>query len=189
MSEKEQELYQQIYHLKEQLGGLITEYWKLYSNPGTMFFWINILTVLIPLIIWFIVVDRKNIFRIAFFGYSNHILWVTVDSYLTSNNYFNHIHSLSYLLPQGITVSSVLFPVFFMLLYQYCMKRNKNFWVYSLIGSFVFAYGFGSLAEAVDMARFHKGMNLFILALIDVAVVFIAYAMTLLFQKIRRTDD
>ncbi|WP_174615187.1 hypothetical protein [Virgibacillus ihumii] len=188
MSEKEQQLYQQIYQLKEELGGLIKEYWKLYSNPGTEFFWINILTILISFTVWFIVVDRRHIFKIAFFGYSNHILWVIVDSYLTSNNYFNHPHSLSYLLPQGTTVSTVLFPVCFMLLYQYCMKRNKNFWIYAIIGSFVFAYGFGSLADAIDMARFHQGFNLFKLSLIDVAVVFISYLMTLLFQKIQRSD-
>src|SRR5699024_8933709 len=118
-------------------------------------------------------------FEIAFFGFFNHVLWYMVDDFLTSNNYFNHPHSLSYLLPQGITVAAVMFPVFFMLIYQYCTNRKKNFWIYSLIGCFVFTYGYASLILAIDMARFHKGMNLFHLTLIDIAVVYTAYVMTL----------
>lgn len=182
----EHDLYMKIFEVKEELGGMIKEHWQLYSNMGTGFFWINLATVTVPLIIWLVLVDRKRVFEIAFFGFFNHVLWYMVDSFLTSNNYFNHPHSLSYMLPQGITVSAVLLPVFFMLIYQYCTNHKKNLWVYLGIGSFLFAYGFGSLMDAIDMVRLHKGMNLFYLSLINVAVVYTSYVMTLLFLKLRQ---
>lgn len=182
----EQELYNQIYEMKEQLGSLLKEHWQLYSNMGTWFFWVNLLTLIIPLVVLYFLVDKKRLFELCFFGYSLHIIWVTVDSFLTSNNYFNHPHSISYLLPQGITVAAVLFPVVFMLLYQYCTNNGKNFYIYSIIGAFIFAFGYGAFSDAIDMLRMHKGMNLMYLFLIDVAIVYVALGMTNLFKLIKR---
>lgn len=182
----ENELYYEIYKKKEQLGDLIAEHWKLYSNVDTWFFWFNLMTVLIPLIILFFAVDRKRLFEISFFGYSVHVLWTMMDGYLTGNNYFNHPHSLSYLLPQGITVTAVLFPVIFMLLYQYCTNNGKKFYIYSIIGAFIFAFGFGSFAESFELLRMHKGMNLMYLFLIDIVIIFIALGMTKFFHKMKQ---
>ncbi|ASK63806.1 hypothetical protein CFK37_17400 [Virgibacillus phasianinus] len=183
----EQELYDEIYETKERLTMLITEHWKLYSNMDTWFFWFDIITVVVPLVVLFFTIDRKRLFEISFFGYSLHIIWTGVDSFLTSHNYFNHPHSISYMLPQGITVTAVLFPVFFMLLYQYCTNNGKNFYLFALIGTFVFAIGFGFFTDLVDLLRMHKGMNLFYLFLIDFVIVLIAFGMTKLFQCIKNT--
>lgn len=183
---REHDLYMKIFEMKEELGSLMKEHWQLYSNMGTGFFWFNLATLIVPLIVWIVLVDRERLFEIAFFGFFTHVQWYMVDSFLTSNNYFNHPHSLSYMLPQGITVAAVMFPVVFMLVYQYCSNHKKNFWIYSLIICFLFAYGFGSLMNAIDMIRLHKGMNLFYLFLIDVTVVYTSYVMTLLFLKLRQ---
>lgn len=182
----QKELYQEIYEKKEQLNSLLTESWKLYSNMETWFFWVNLLTILIPLAVLFFTVDRKRLFEISFFGYSAHVIWTVVDGFLAKNNYFNHPHSISYLLPLGITVTAVLFPVVFMLLYQHCTNKGKNFYLYAIIGSFIFAYGFGFLTEAAGMLKMHKGMNLLYLSLIDIVIVFIAFGMTNLFLKIKK---
>jgi len=165
---------------------MFTEHWQLYSNMGTGFFWINLAMIIVPLIGWLIIVDKERLFEIAFFGFFNHVLGYMVNSFLTSNNYFNFVHSFFYMLPQGITITAVLFPVVFMLIYQYCTSRKKNFWIYSVIGCFLFTYGYASLMAAIDMARFHKGMNPFYLFLIYTAVIFISYVMTLLFLKLRK---
>lgn len=183
----EKELYYQIYEKKEQLASLLENHWQLYSNMSTWFFWANLLTFVVPLIILYFLVDRKRIFEISFFGYSIHIIWVTIDGFLTDNNYFNHPHSLSYVLPEGITVTAVLFPVVFMLIYQYCTNNDKNFYIYSIIGAFIFAFGYGSFAVAVEMLRMHEGMNLIYLFIIDAVVVLIAFGMTNLFHKIKNT--
>lgn len=115
-----------------------------------------------------------------------HVLWYVVGSFLTSHNYYNYAHSLFYMLPQGTSVVAVLFPVVFMLLYQYCTNHKKNFWIYSAIGCFLFAYGYNVPMSAIDLVRLHKGMNLFYVALLDVAVVFLSYGVTHLFLKLQR---
>jgi hypothetical protein len=177
----ENQLYDKIYEQKDQLLHLVTEQWNANSGINTWYFWFNIASILLPLAFLYFKIDKKRIFELSFFGYSVHVLWSNVDSILYKANLLNHPHPPHYLLPIGITVTAVLLPVTFMLLYQYCSNRGKNFYLYAIIGSLIFAYGFGSISLKVDLLRMHKGMNLHYLFLIDVAVAFIAFWATKLF--------
>ncbi|MFD1040059.1 hypothetical protein ACFQ3N_16930 [Virgibacillus byunsanensis] len=181
----EQELYHRIFELKEQLGNVISEYWNLYSGPDTWYFWFNVATVIIPLIILLLIIDKKRIFEISFFGYTIHVIWANIDNILSMNNYFVYPHSLTHLLPVGVTITAVLLPIVFMLIYQYCTNNDRNYYIYALIGSAIFAYGFGYFSLSVDLLRVHKGMNLTYLFLIDVAVMYIAFWATKLFLKLQ----
>ncbi|OZU88162.1 hypothetical protein CIL03_13645 [Virgibacillus indicus] len=102
----ESELYNQIYQQKEQLGSLISEYWNLYSGMDTWYFWFNVASVLIPLVILYFAIDRQRIFEISFFGFAVHVLWANIDSILSSNNYLVHAHTLTHLIPSGITMTA-----------------------------------------------------------------------------------
>ncbi|WP_188455439.1 hypothetical protein [Virgibacillus oceani] len=181
----EQQLFDQIYEQKEQLKSLINDYWVTYSGPETWYFWYNIGNLVIPLVILYFLLDRKRLFEICFFGFSIHVMWANIDSILASGNYFVITHTLTHLLPVGVTVTAVLLPVCFMLIYQYCTNRGKNYYIYAIIAAILFAYGFGSIYKYNDMLVMSKGMNLTYLALIDIAVVLIAYWFTKLFIMIK----
>ncbi|MFD2924040.1 hypothetical protein [Halobacillus naozhouensis] len=182
---RETQLYEKIYEQKEQLNKLVNNYWDLYSGIDTWFFWFNMASVVIPLIILYFKVDKARLFEICFFGYTVHVLWSNVDNVLSKKNFLVHPHTLFHLFPVGITVTAVLFPVTFLLLYQYCTNREKNFYIYGIIGSLIFAFGFGGLSVAVDLLKMDKGMNLMYLFLIDVAIVFTALWMTKLFLNFK----
>ncbi|WP_085524373.1 hypothetical protein [Tuberibacillus sp. Marseille-P3662] len=179
----EQQLYHKIYVEKEKLDHLISNYWSSYSNIDTWYFWVNVASVLIPFILLYIAVDKKRLFEICFFGYTVHMIWANVDTMLSQHNYLVHPHTLTYLLPFGITITAVVFPVTFMLLYQYCTNRDKNFYIYTIIASLIFSYRAGGLSDVVGLLNIHKGMNFFYLFLIDVAIVYISFWMTKLFSK------
>ncbi|QKY70802.1 hypothetical protein [Lentibacillus sp. CBA3610] len=181
----EQQLYDEILKQKEQLQNLLQEHWELYSSMDTWFFWFNLATIIIPLIILYFLIDRRRLFEICFYGYTAHILWLNTDIVLSNNNYLTHPHSISHILPQGFTITAVLFPVVFMLLYQYCTNNEKNFYLYAIIVSIIFACGAGGISGFVDLLRMHKGMNFFYLTLIDIVIAFIALWATKLFQRIK----
>ncbi len=124
------------------------------SNIGTWYFWFNIACFILPLIILIIVIDRKRIFEICFYGYFVHILASRVDSFLESNNYLVHPHSLTYLLPSDVTVTSVVLPVSFIFIYQYCTNQKKNFYFHALLLSLVISYGLDSMFLAVACLAF-----------------------------------
>ncbi|UJL47276.1 hypothetical protein KFZ58_05025 [Virgibacillus sp. NKC19-16] len=183
----EAQMYQRIYELREQLSDAYSNYWNLYSDMSTWFFWFNLASVVIPFIILYFAIDRERLFEISFYGYTVHVLWSNVDNFLTAQNYLSHPHTLTGFIPAGVTVTAVVLPVTFMLLYQYCTNKGKNFYLYAIVASFIFGCGFGGISMIVDLLRMHNGMNLFYLFLIDIVVAFLALWMTRLFFKIKKT--
>lgn len=182
----EQDILQTIYDYKEKINELRVFHWMKYSNWKTWYFWFNILSILIPLTILYFKIDRKRLFEICFFGFLVHVTWSNIDSLLSSNNLLIHPHGFTHFLPMGITVTAVLLPVFFMLLYQYCTKKEKNFYLYTLVISAVFSYGFGYISKKVELLIMYKGMKLTYLFLIDIAVAYLAYWLTQLFIAIKK---
>ncbi len=63
---RENQLYEEIYKQKEQLSHLISNYWNSYSGIDTWFFWFNIASVLVPLIILYFKIDKSRLFEICF---------------------------------------------------------------------------------------------------------------------------
>lgn len=181
----EEKLYNKIYKVKERLAQLQEDYWNNFSDFETWYFWFNLLSIFLPLLLLYVLLDRKRIFEISFYGYTMHVIWSNVDNILSSNNYLLHPHSIIFLLPVGFTVTTVILPVVYMLVYQYCTTRDKNIFIYFLGTSILMAFGFGGLSVLVGLLEMHKGMNLFYLFLIDIAVAFLTYGFTKLFIKIK----
>jgi hypothetical protein len=184
----EQKHYDKIFNKKEELSELVTEYWLKFSDMGTWYFWFNIATLLTPLIILYFCIDKKRIFEVSFFGYTVHVLWTYTDIALSKENYLVHPHTLFLFLPIGFTVTVSLIPVAYMLLYQYCTNKGKNFYLYAIALSLVFGYGFGALSESLELLKMHKGMKLTYLVIIDIAAAFTAYWLTKLFIKLSKMN-
>lgn len=181
-----QELYVEIQKLKGELGKLLGEHWHQYSNVDSIYFWINLAVLIIPLIVLFFAVDGSRLFEICFYGYTVHVIWSSVDQYLTENIYLNHIHSLAPFLPQGFTVTAVLFPVTVMLLYQYCTNHDRNFYFYAILWSAIMGIGYNYISIKLGMIKLHHDMNYFYLFLINIAVTYLALWLTMLFNVVKR---
>ncbi|MDQ0232327.1 hypothetical protein [Metabacillus malikii] len=182
----QQQLYTRIEEQKEQLLNSLTDYWKAYSGMDTWYFWVNLACVILPLIILLFTIDKKRIFEISFFGYSVHILWANIDSILSLNNYMVHPHTISFLFPVGITMTAVVLPVAFMLMYQYCSNNSKNFYIYMVILSLIFAFVVAPISNMLDLLNLHNGMNYFYLFLIDIVITFASYMLTKFFSHLQR---
>ncbi|WP_176087279.1 hypothetical protein [Virgibacillus dokdonensis] len=178
-------LYLQIYNLKEKLGKLESEYWQLTSNVETWYFWFNISFFFIPLFILYKFIDRERIFEISFYGYSVHMISSKVNGALEANNLLVHPHDLTSLFPSGMTVTAVILPVAYMLLYQYCINQNKNFYVYTLLLSILISYGLDYIFILIDYLKLNKGMNLTYLLLLNFVAACLSYWLTVLFKWIK----
>ncbi|MBM7573028.1 hypothetical protein [Aquibacillus albus] len=180
------EYWNSILLKSEELNSLITSYWKEYSNIGTWQFWIVVSLFLIPLILLYFVVDRRRIFELFFFGYTVHVLWTYTDIVLARHGFFVHTYFLTPILPHALNMTASALPVGFLLLYQYCTNKNKNFYLYTLLLSGVFAFGFATIEAQLGMLEFHKGMNQFYLFLMDVVFVYVTYWFTKFVRRLGR---
>ncbi|NBJ70171.1 hypothetical protein [Roseburia sp. 1XD42-34] len=175
-------IYFQIYEMKEKLGKMEMEYWQLTSNIDTWYFWFNLFSFIVPLIILYKVIDRDKIFEVSFYGYSIHMISSKVNSALEANNLLVHPHSLTYVFPSGMTVTAVILPVAYMLVYQYCTNYNRNFYIFSFLLTILIAYGIDYVFVQIDYIRLHKGMNLTYLLVLNFVVACLSYWLTLLFK-------
>lgn len=169
----------------EELNSLIASYWNDYSNIGTWQFWTVLALAVIPLVILYFTVDRKRIFELFFFGYTVHILWTYTDIVIEKYGYFVHLYFLTPIFPFASNMTASALPVAFLLLYQYCTNANKNFYLYTLILSAAFAFGFASIEVSLGLLEFRKGMNQFYIFIIDVLIAYSAFWFTRIVIKVK----
>lgn len=181
--------WNQIYEKKDELNSLISNYWKNYSSWNDWQFWVVFSLLVIPLILLYFTVDRKRIFEVFFFGYTVHMLWSYIDIALGRGGYFIHTYFLTPLLPNAINVTASALPVIFLLLYQYCTNRNKNFYLYTILLSAVAAFGFATIERYLGFIELRKGMTQFYLFLFDLVVAYSAYWLTKLMLMIKDKKD
>lgn len=178
--------WDEIFTKSEELNALITSYWKDYSNIGTWQFWTVIALLVIPLILVYFAIDRKRIFEVFFFGYTVHILWTYIDIAIEKYGYFVHTYFITPVFPHALNMTVSALPVGFLLLYQYCTNRNKNFYLYTLVLSAIFAFGFASIEQYFGLLEFRKGMNHFYIFLIDVGIGYSAFWLTKIVIKLKK---
>jgi hypothetical protein len=84
----------------------------------------------------------------------------------------------------ALNMTASALPVGFLLLYQYCTNNKKSFYLYTLILSAVFAFGFATLEAELGLLEFNKGMNQIYIFLIDIVIVFISYGFTKFIRRV-----
>lgn len=179
------EYWKKIYEKQEEINSLLISYWNNFSSMKDWQFWVVVSSLVLPIVLLFFTVDRKRIFEIFFYGYTVHIIWTYTDLVLERYSYFTHKYFLTPKLPMASNMTASVLPVGFLLLYQYCTNRRKNFYLYTVLLSAVFAFAFASLEMGIGMAEFGNGMNLFYLFLINIIIACIPYWFTKLLLKVR----
>ena len=179
------EYWDRINEINGQLHSLYSSYWDKYSDFATWQFWIILLSLLVPLIILYFMVDRRRLFEILFFGYTVHLLWAYIDLALSRTNFLTHTHFLTPVLPNALNITGSFLPVGFMLVYQYATNRKKNFYILTVLLSAVYTFICANIEKSMGLVTFHGGINVIHLFLLDLFIVFVAYWFTRLLLKFR----
>ncbi|MCP8615406.1 hypothetical protein [Salirhabdus salicampi] len=180
--------WDKIIGISNELSSVNVSYWSQYSHMGTWQFWVILGLMICPLILLFFTVDRFRIFEIFFFGFIVHLLWAYIDIALTRETYLIHTYFIIPLFPFALSVTASALPVGFILLYQYCTNRNKNFYLHTIWLSVMFAYVFASFEEILGLLELRKGLLKYHLFLIDIAVAYIAFLATKLILKLKQRE-
>jgi hypothetical protein len=175
------QLLNKINQLESQLSLAIQQYWREYSSFETWQFWFCALTLVIPFVAYYFLIDRKKIFVISFFGYTYHVFLSYVDAFMSRHNFWEYPYFLFPFLSSNIAIDASLIPVSYLLVYQYTVNKNKNFYLYGFILSFIFAFLFAGMLQWLGMFRLTNGMNNFYLFLVDYGLALIAFWLTSLF--------
>jgi hypothetical protein len=173
-----EEYWNRLYEAGDELNSIFHSYWVDYSNLNTWQFWVVLILLVAPLILLFFTVDRSRIFELFFFGYSVHIFWTYVDVPLERYGYFVHQYFILPLFPYSLNMTASVLPVSFLLLYQYCTNRKKNFLLYAALMSAVFTFVLAPLESYFGLLELRRGMTYFYVFLIDLGIVYFSYFFT-----------
>jgi|SRR5690625_3951636 len=136
MSDEQLELLKNITIKRKEATQLLFKYWELYYNMGTWQFWVIFIFILVlPLIVLYFTIDREKIFLIGFFGFSVNI-WLTLAGGIGVNHgWWEYPYMVFSVFPTSFSILSSSIPVIFMLVYQWTLNQNKNFYIFSLLAS------------------------------------------------------
>lgn len=171
--------------MREELSQFGIEYWKQFSDFGTWQFWVVLLMLIIPLIIVYFTIDREKIFKIGFYGFAVHVLFSYVDSYGIQVGLWGYPFQIVPFLP-SLSLDAALVPVTIMLVYQWTLNYDKNFYLYALITSLILGFILKPLLVAFDLFEKYQWVNYFYLFLFYFIIFTLPYWLTRLFERMHR---
>ncbi len=101
--------------------------------------WILLITLILPWVIWWLIVDKTRIFQILSLGLMISILAAVLDGIGTELGFWDYPNKLLPILPRLYDVDFGILPVIYMLIYQYYPKW-KPFIFTMIIVAFLMAF-------------------------------------------------
>lgn len=160
MNGQQSELLDKIRSMQEALTQEQVAYWMKFSDISTWQFWVDILTVFVPLIVLFILIDRSKALLLGFFGLNYHLWFHYVNSFGISYALWHYPYQILPFIP-SFAIDAALIPICFMLLYQWTLKRDKNIYLYAILLSAFFAFVMKPIMVYFDFFQMFKGVNYF----------------------------
>ncbi|WP_134702835.1 hypothetical protein [Ammoniphilus sp. YIM 78166] len=176
----------EIGKLYEKASKLTIDYWQSYSSFNTWQFWFLLSLLVLPLVALYFFLDRKKAFHIGFYGYSVHMLFHYIDTYFYTNRLANYPYKVIPFLPTSLTLDTAFIPVSFMLLYQWTLNKNKNYYLYATGLCLFLSFLFKPALVAYGLFKMYKWVNYFHLFLGYLTVALLSKWITnvfLYFQK------
>lgn len=159
----------------------LVTYWREYSSFDTWQFWVCVAALVVPLIVLYFKIDRSKALLLGFYGYSVHIFFTYEDIFGANKTYWFYPYKILPVLSANLSLDVSLIPVTYMLVYQWIIRKNKNYYLYMLALSAFFALVFKPFCEALGLFQLDRGSLFFHIFLAKFLVAVIAKKITDLF--------
>lgn len=178
-----------INHIQQLNGEIIStwlNYWYKYSYLNTWQFWIILALFIVPLIALYFLIDRKKALLIGFYGYNVHVWFTYIDTYGGATNLWFYPYKIIPFFTTSFSLDVSLVPVLFMLVYQWTINHNKNYYLYIFLLVVFMAFVFKRVM--VDLGLFQlTHSNYFILFLGYFVIALISKLITNIFIWFEKT--
>ena len=161
--------------------------WIEHKIYFTFEFWMMAAILVVPLIILLIKIDKSDIFHICFFGYSVHILSFYLNLVGLNLGLWGYPYQLIPAFP-SFSLDSSLVPVSFMLVYQWTIHKKKNYYLYAIITSVIFAFLVETLFQKMGLFKIYGDINYLHRLAIYITISVCAKVMTTIFLKLQKIN-
>ncbi len=183
---KQQEFIEKINDIQTKANVLSDQYWAQFSHMGTWQFWYHVVLLIIPLVLLYRLINRQRLFEILFYGYTSHVIFTYIDSYMVRYGYWDHPFMILPQFPFALSINASLLPVIYMLIYQYCTDRGRNFYLWALVASVVVGFIWVEIHEQHNIFQLHRGITNLHTFISNFFVSVLTYWITRLFLYIKK---
>jgi hypothetical protein len=185
MKQNQASRLKEILEQQDLVVNMWVDYWKDFSTWEDWHFWAIVLMLIIPLVFVYFFIDKEKVFQIGFYGFNIHTWFTYSDAIAMRTAHVTYPYQAIPVLPVNFALDASLVPVSFMLLYQWCLNRKKNIFLYGVLLSAFFSFIFKPLLVSLDLMQLNKGMNYFFLFLNYLLILILAILITSVFNHIK----
>ncbi|MBB3111189.1 hypothetical protein FHS18_003257 [Paenibacillus phyllosphaerae] len=163
------------------------QYWHAFSGTDTWQFWLLLGLLVVPLLVLFMFIDRKQAILVGFFGLNIHVWASYCDHFGVTHGYWNYPYKLMPFFPESVPLDTALVPITYMFIYQWTLNSNRNFYAYALTVCALFAFVVRPTMVAFDLFVMFNDTNFVVLFMIQVIVLLVSKLITSIFLNLRHS--
>lgn len=133
------QLFEEVQKAREQLSQLTWRQWKS-EMVFTWRWWLLVALTVVPLVVWWKIVDRNRAYEIAFYGCFLNISAVFLDNIGTGLLWWSYPIKLIPVVSHFFTPDSILVPIVLMIVYQFFSSTWKQFFVANVVTAAFLAF-------------------------------------------------
>lgn len=141
--------YQDIQNVRQELSDVAFRHW-LNDDVFSPTWWLLLASTIIPVYIWYKVVDKKRFFEILSYGLITACLSIVLDVIGVDLTRWGYPDKLFSMIPPLFPADLVVIPISAMLVYQY-FNRWSSFLIANTLWASTFAYIIEPLAIKIHM--------------------------------------
>jgi len=159
VSEQQREMLEQLDEMQQQLTSTWIDYWSQYSDLSTWQFWVLLLMLVVPLIIFFVCLDKRRALQIGFYGLCVHMIFSYIDATSIRLGYGQYPYQLLPIVTGNLGLDTSFVPVTYILMYQWTIRNGRNYYVYGTVLSLLLAFVFKPVMSAIGLFDVTNGMR------------------------------
>ncbi|WP_101845444.1 CBO0543 family protein [Halobacillus sp. Marseille-P3879] len=187
------ETYEKIRNMHEQLTEMRYDYWISY-NVFTFQWWLLLIVLIIPWIVWWKLVDKRRLNHILLFGTILMIFIIMLDDFGLEQHLWSYPYLLTSVPTRLLPVDQGIMIVAHMLVYQY-FPRWKKFIIANAVMAVIFTFIFEPLSVWLGIYQLENWRHIYSLPIYFLKVVLIKWLVDevilkkVLYERERRSND
>ena len=165
--------FEQIRDVHKELTDMKTEYW-FHHDLFSFQWWLLLLILFVPWLIWWRFVDKNRISQILLFGTLLMVLVMMLDDLGVESHLWSYPYQLVNILPRLIAVDHGIIIIFHMFLYQYFTKWKK-FIIANTVMAITFTFIFEPITVWLGIYKLENWRYIYSLPIYILKAVFIKW--------------
>lgn len=126
--------YKAVQKIRSELHHAAFRQWK-HDSLFTWEWWLLFGLTLIPVFLWWMILDKKRAYEIAFYGCMIDIMAIILDDIGTNLSWWGYPVKLLPIIPPLLTADSILVPIVLMLVYQWFSTTWRSHLITNLLAA------------------------------------------------------